>query len=352
MSSPYSDLRPRAYWKTGVEQRGSIAESDLFRPRFKINRKQKIVTAGSCFAQHIGRVLKREKFNVVDVEPGPRVARDLLQSYGYGIYSGRYGNIYSARQMLQLLREVFEDLTPAHPIWEKDGRYYDAFRPSVEPKGLETPEDVIAHRKSHLAALRKLFSDLDVFIFTFGLTESWVAKSDGTVYPTAPGTIAGSYDPDIFEFVNFRYNDVLSDFRKVRDIIRKYNPKAKFIVTVSPVPLTATAARQHVEVASCYSKSVLRAVCGALYETHVYMDYFPSYEVITTQTAHGENFLSNYRTVRPEGVDRAMGLFLHGYNITPRKIVTPPDDPVRATAADDAADDLVCEDALLDAFAK
>lgn len=347
MISPYENLPPRAYWRSGVGQRKSIQTSDLYIPRFKIGTKQRIVTAGSCFAQHVGRTLKTSGFNVLDAEPGPRVRTEILNEFGFGLYSGRYGNIYTARQMLQLLQEAFEGRRPDAPVWEKNGKFYDAQRPSVEPHGLETREQVLQHREKHLDALRELFSNLDVFVFTFGLTEAWVSKVDGTVYPTAPGTIAGTFDAEKFEFVNFRYNDILTDFRRVRTLIRERNPKAKFIVTVSPVPLTATASGNHVEVASSYSKSVLRAVCGALYEDHKYIDYFPSYEVITSQTAHGTNYESNYRSVRGEGVDKAMALFMKAHKNTRKKSeLGSLEDSVSKT------DDIVCEEALLEAFSK
>ena len=348
MASPYENLPPRAYWRSGVVQRGAIQASDLYKPKFRITGKQRIVTAGSCFAQHVGRTLKKAGFNVLDAEPGPRIESALLQKYGYGLYSARYGNVYTARQMLQLLQEAFDGLKPSHPVWEKNGRFYDAFRPSVEPDGLPTAEAVTQHREQHLEAVRTLFSDLDVFVFTFGLTETWAAKSDGTVYPTAPGTIAGEFSEEQFEFKNLRYNEVLSDYRAVRKIIRARNPKAKFVVTVSPVPLTATASGQHVEAASSYSKSVLRAVCGALYEDHGDVDYFPSYEVVTSQTSHGTNFEGNYRSVRPEAVDKAMHLFMAAHGGAKPK-ATGARKPANVP---EAREDVVCEEALLEAFAK
>ncbi|RUS64839.1 GSCFA family protein [Pseudorhodobacter sp. E13] len=354
MTSPYIDLPARAYWRSGVAERGDISGSDLYIPKFQITRKHRIATAGSCFAQHVGRTLRRARFNVLDEETGPSVPPAVLNAYGYGLYSARYGNIYSARQLLQLLQEAFKGLKPAHPVWEKDGRFYDAFRPSVEPDGLPTEDDVLRHRAQHLQAVRTLFSSIDVFVFTFGLTETWAAKSDGTVYPTAPGTIAGTFDPDIFEFRNMRYNEILSDFRVVRKMIQTLNPDVRFVVTVSPVPLTATASGQHVEVASSYSKSVLRAVCGALMEDHKDVDYFPSYEVIMSQTAHGTNFNSNYRTVRAEGVDKAMNLFMqaHKAGMAAGTLHTAAQTMSEAEKDMTETDDLVCEEALLEAFAK
>ncbi|WP_299930708.1 GSCFA domain-containing protein [uncultured Pelagimonas sp.] len=354
-TSPYQNLDSRSYWRSGVAERSLHSTSGLYVPRFRISRKAKIMTAGSCFAQHVGRTLKAAGFRILDAEPGANVPARVLHKYGFGLYSARYGNVYTARQMAQLLAEAFDGLTPSDSIWERNGRFYDAFRPSVEPNGHLTPQDVVRHRQGHLAAVRELITTLDVFVFTFGLTEAWVSTEDGTVYPTAPGTISGSYDPEKCVFHNFRYNEVLNDFRAVRKRIRSYNPRAKFIVTVSPVPLTATATGQHVEVASSYSKSVLRSVCGTLYEDYKDVDYFPSYEVITSQTARGENFKANWRSVTSEGVSRAMGLFMQAHDPEyklEKEDPKPEPESFESALVKSEDDDLVCEEALLEAFSK
>ena len=63
------------------------------------------------------------------------------------MYSARYGNIYTVRQLLQLAQEVAGEWNPENYIWEKDGKFYDALRPAVEPEGLNSPEEVIEHRQ-------------------------------------------------------------------------------------------------------------------------------------------------------------------------------------------------------------
>ena len=81
----------------------------------------------------------------------------------------------------------------------------------------------------------------------------------------------------------------------------------KFIVTVSPVPLTATASGQHVEVATAGSKAILRAACGRLIEKFRDVDYVPSYEIITSQTARGAFYAPNLRSVTPVVCPRPWG---------------------------------------------
>ncbi len=342
MPSPYDGLPPTAYWKFAVADRAPLDPGALYVPRFAITRRQRIVTAGSCFAQAIGRALKQCGFRIIDAEPLPDVVPDALaQDHGYRLYSARYGNIYTAAQLLQLYDEACGRLSPADPVWQKAGRFYDAQRPGLDPDGLPSPEDVLRHRAHHLTRVKEAFESADLFVFTFGLTEAWVHRTSGTVYPTAPGTIAGTYDPDTYAFKNFDVIEVLDAFRSFVKRLRRVNRRVRFLITVSPVPLTATASGQHVEVATAYSKAVLRAACGRLYAEDDRIDYFPSYELITSTNNRGVYFEANKRSVTASGVAQAMKLFLDAHKI---EALAP------TTAEDD--DDLRCEEALLEQFAR
>lgn len=369
--SPYKDRPPRAFWRTGVSEQPSLKIANLYRKRFSLSPSMKIATAGSCFAQHIAKRLRSVGYSVIDREPTPPMLPEAFApSFGYGLYSARYGNVYTTRQLLQLAREAFGEFTPTDAVWTKDGRYYDALRPSVEPQGLASAAEVGAHRKSHLAHVAAMLRDVDVMVFTFGLTETWEHKASGTVYPTAPGTIAGTYDPEVHAFRNLTHAEVLEDFLAFRELLRAINPKVKFLLTVSPVPLTATATDEHVLAATIYSKSVLRAVAGELYHRFEDVDYFPSYEIVASHPSKGALYEDNLRAVAESGVDVVMSAFFaeHGSAAGGQ-----PEEPRRAAvaAAADAPgpvrrkklarkkgrkarskEELVCEEQLLEAFAR
>lgn len=300
----------------------------------------------------MGRALSDAGYKVIDEEPLPPVIpRTIAQKYGYGMYSGRYGNIYTVRQLRQLLNEAFFGDYPIERVWESGGRFFDAQRPNVEPGGLDSPEEVLKHREYHLSRVRRIFEKVDVFVFTFGLTEAWCTLDGKVVFPTAPGTIAGTFDPKRYAFRNFRFSEIRQDFEDVRNIVRKLRPNVRFLVTVSPVPLTATATSQHVEVATSRSKATLRAVCAELYEDFDDVDYYPSYEIITAQAARASFFHQNMRTVRDEGVAVAMNGFLSAQEPTLSNLAEPTvveRTPAEAEAADQ---DVVCEEALLEEFA-
>lgn len=353
MTSPYRGLPGRCFWKTAVAERSDEGYPDLWRPKFPIDETMAVATAGSCFAQHIARHLAARNFHVLDVEPPPPgISDDLARRYGWRLFSARYGNIYTARQLLQLAREAFGDARPADIVWEKDGRYYDALRPAVEPGGLATAQEVTDQRAYHLARVAELLARADLLVFTFGLTEAWVRRDDGTVYPTAPGTIAGHYDERVHAFANFGFQEVLADFLAFRRLVRARNRGVRFLLTVSPVPLTATAADAHVLVATTHSKAVLRAVAGELAGRFADVDYFPSYEIVAAPPARARFFADNLRQVTPAGVEAVMAAFFAGLGRdVPAAAGPPPAGGAAARGGADGPDDVVCEEALLEAFA-
>jgi hypothetical protein len=350
--SPYQDLDAKAYWRSGVV--AATGFEGLYTPKFEIDRSQGVFTAGSCFAQHIARRLRQHGFDVLDAEPAPPgLTGSASTEFGYNMYSGRFGNLYTSRQLLQLVSEVFDLFEPKNHIWERDGRYFDALRPAVEPDGLGSVQEVLEHRQRHIRALRGILRRTDIFVFTLGLTETWEDVESGTVFPTAPGTIAGSHDPEKFRFHNLKFNEIYDDLVRVRSILRRRRPQMRFLFTVSPVPLTATASGKHVLAATVYSKSVLRAVAGQLADEHDDIDYYPSYEIIAAHPSRGKFFEPNLRSVTEEGVDTAMRTFLGAHGVlgsaNPEWEAARP--PVEVDE-DATEDDVVCEEMLLESFAR
>jgi hypothetical protein len=347
--NPYSDLPKSAFWKTGVAQENPYEIEGIYKKKFNIPANTKIATAGSCFAQHISRHLKKNGYNVLDVEPPPPgLPESLHQKFGFSMYSARYGNIYTIRQLLQLAQEVAGEWTPQNFIWEKNGKFYDALRPAVEPEGLDSLEEVAELRQYHLSRVKKLFESLDLFIFTFGLTEMLVHKEYGTVYPTAPGTLVGEFDDDLYEFKNAQFGEIIKDFNEFQNVLKKIRGEKPFkvLLTVSPVPLTATASGKHVLMSTVYSKSTLRSVAGQVSTNQGHVDYFPSYEIVTNPRMHSTGFSENLRSVRDETVDTVMRHFFSVHPILQQQKNV----PVSVSSVNKTLEDVQCEEALMEAF--
>ena len=349
---PYSDLPPNAFWRLCREDHG-FRINEIYRPKFRLSPGMRVATAGSCFAQNIGKYIRSSRLQFVDTEPAPLgMSPTTATRFGFGLFSARYGNVYTARQLRQLLEDAWSESVHDSAIWARDGRYFDGLRPNTEPEGLATAVEVRRHRLEHLRQVRRIFDEADVFIFTLGLTEAWVDRATNVVFPTAPGVVAGEFDAQAHAFVNFGMAQTFEDLAGALEILRRVNPGLKVLLTVSPVPLTATASGEHVLTATTYSKAVLRAVAGELAAIDPLVDYFPSYEIFTGIPFGNRYYKENLRHVTREGVDTAMSVFFavqDGLSVAARHPleVVPPAPPPAGTAQDDEA---VCEEAMLEAF--
>jgi hypothetical protein len=309
MKHPYEHAAPYRRWRTGVAELFAAKVDPIVSMPFVISHSDRIVTAGSCFAQHIARYLRQRGYHFLETETAhPILSPDLAAAYGYGVYSARYGNVYTARQMLQLLRRAYGRLQPVDDIWEEDGRFFDPFRPNIQPGGYATRGEYEADRRQHFAAVRRALEELDYFLFTLGLTECWVSLPDGAVYPLCPGTVAGRFDPEHHGYLNQTVEDVSADMTAFIRELRQINPQAKIILSVSPVPLAATAEDRHVLVATTYSKAVLRVAAEVISQL-ADVCYFPAYEIITGAFSRGAYFASDLRSIREEGVQHVMDVF-------------------------------------------
>ena len=137
---PYENLDEKFFWATAVARRNMFDIADLWDPRFNIGKNTKVATFGSCFAQHIGRALRRNGFNWLITEPTPAgLNTDSATKFNYDVFSARTGNIYTASLFSQWVNWAVGDESIPSEIWRKGDRFFDPFRPNIEPNGFETP---------------------------------------------------------------------------------------------------------------------------------------------------------------------------------------------------------------------
>lgn len=347
--SPYDSLDARAYWRTAVATRRPGKLRGVYDPRFALTRDTAILTAGSCFAQHVHRALKASGFNVIEAEPAPEgVAAHVAERFFYGTFSARYGNIYTPRHFRHLLEEASGQRQPAHSVWHREGRYYDALRPNVDPGGYATKEAVIAARAQHLSAVTEAVRKADVVILTLGLTETWQDRTSGTVYPTAPGVIADAPAGADIGYLELSHDDVVSDLREIMAQLQGVNRHIRLILTVAPGPLVATAGGGHVLVATAACKANLRAAVSTVMASDPMVDYFPSYEIITNPAARGSYFQPNLRTPTPRGISVVLSHFLSAHDLAAVAEIPPAPPQHQSADEQDAEADVICEEMLND----
>ena len=301
---PYKDGKLSSFWSTGVRvplQKNIRFDIDSI---LKIIDKDSIIcAAGSCFAQHIGKNLIKRKYNFLTSE----FNENRTESFGFG-------NIYTTKQMLHWLefctgKKEWSDQTYFE---NKKNQIFDYLTPHLLP--VHNKKDLFKRRKNIGRELKSYINKANIFIFTCGLTEQW-ETTKGEALAMAPGTTFGVFSPSKHCFSNLKVSEILKNLNDIEKIILTLNPKMKFLYTVSPIPLTATAEKEHVLVATSFSKAKLRAAVGEHVRGSERSFYFPAYELITHNTISDWRFEKNLRNISNIGVDFVMQ---HGFKTQPK----------------------------------
>jgi hypothetical protein len=136
MTHPYESLPEESFWRTAVAERDALEITGLWKPKIRVKRRTRIVTAGSCFAQP----RKLPKFwavlDTAAAEDGIRLLRqpeetvsqgmftdvayavpDCLSKQDFEHHNAAYGAIVLAR-MLEFARKVprRDALPPEAPL--------------------------------------------------------------------------------------------------------------------------------------------------------------------------------------------------------------------------------------------
>ena len=353
MTHPYQNLPAKAFWRTAVANKDMLDITDLWLPKFEVTQKTRIATFGSCFAQHFGRALRDRNYSWVDGETAPKpLATEDRKKFGYEMFSARTGNIYTTSLLKQWISWALGYSEPPSEVWEKDGRFYDPFRPNIEPNGFQSVDEVVKTRTVTINALNAALRSANLFVFTLGLTESWSNSHQNYEYPLCPGTVAGEYSEEVHTFQSQGFSTVLENLRSSIAMIRSFNRNINFLLTVSPVPLTATYSGKHVLVSTSASKAILRAVAETLVHELDYVDYFPSFEIINSPVFKGRFFEENMRSVSPEGVSFVMENFFKAEKGDLVETSTKEIEKRKPASAelDRLHEDVLCEEELLSAF--
>jgi len=301
--NPYDNYESSSFWSKNISNK-PLGNIDITQElaKFTLLKNDKVMSIGSCFAQHISNFLQSKNYNY------------LLYEKNYTNFSAKYGNVYTIEQGKQLLeRAINKD--PEGEVWinYKLKRYIDSFRPRIFEKGFSSVEDVKTERTNHLESTLRAFKDCDVLIYTLGLTEGWKSKNTGQVFQIAPGVDGGSFDSLLHESFNSSLSDVVNNLQIFISQVRLINPKVKILITVSPVHLAATHTKTNVLIASIESKMKLRLATTEILKQNDNVFYFPSLEYIFALSQTGALYGNNRRDVNELGVRLVMSMFSKTY---------------------------------------
>jgi hypothetical protein len=338
---PYAGLPDHQNWRSAVSEVGDRGAIDPQGPvKFRLDRSVRIASAGSCFAQRLAVRLQQLGLRYAVAERG---AEPL---------SARYGNIYTSRHLVQLIERALGRFNPLERAWTAPEGFIDPFRPGIASGAFPSVAALEVDRSAHLAAVRRLFIGIDVFLFTLGLTELWVDRRDGAAFPVCPGRGRGVFDPDRHVFRNLGVEAVIADLERFVTIFREINPGGKLILTVSPVPMAATMLPTHIVRASLHSKSVLKVAAEEVAARHANVDYFAAYDAVMQNLGGERLFRDGERHPTDAVADRVVRFFVSDYfGESVRLPAAAPPKPAPAVVASTTSERPCDEDVLLDLIA-
>lgn len=243
-----------------------------FETPFHLEPGEPIFTIGSCFARNIETELMRRGFKVP--------MRDLFTTAEFsGLETTIINNFGTPSIFNEFNWGLRGGFKPEDHIVETRGGFVDLhLNPAIRPASYE----VVVSRREAIRRAMATVADCRVVIMTLGLIEVWHDNQTGCYLNVAPRPsllkdYPGRFDLHVLSFQE-AYEHLERAFRLLSEHCR---PDLQVILTVSPVPLTATHRPMDVMVANAYSKSVLRAVAEHAVAAFPFITYFPSYESVT-----------------------------------------------------------------------
>ncbi|MBP9069076.1 MAG: GSCFA domain-containing protein [Bacteroidia bacterium] len=213
----------------------------------KIDHQQKLMLVGSCFSENIGIALQKHHFNCL-VNP-----------------NGILFNPQSIHQSLLHCLENSSDI--ASHIHEREGLHFSFLHHSSISENSEQKLKALITKKQQEA--HDHLKVTDVLVLTFGTAYTYFHKTQNITVANChkhPGTI--------FEKKLLSVEEIVNDYSNLIDKLKSFNPKLKFIFTVSPVKYLKDGVEEN-----NLSKATLLLAISEL-KKKFEIDYFPAYELV------------------------------------------------------------------------
>lgn len=283
-------------------------------PTFSIEPNSRVFTIGSCFARNIEKYLEQFGFQVPTLKM--REAEGLWHSTGDNVL-----NKYTPQSMLNELVWALESgdefsgvpgarfPDPEGYVEDKEDAWVDLQLPVG---GTGTDLETCRKRRRMVLETHREIRTCQTVIITLGLTEVWFDKLANVYLNRMPPKYAIEKHAGRFEFHVLDHRDILDNLQEMYSLLRKHNPLANILITVSPVPFVFTFRAMDALVANMYSKSALRAALEEFVFGKEKIDYFPSYETVML-SERGAVWRDDRLHVTDSGVGAIMQKVLQAY---------------------------------------
>jgi hypothetical protein len=241
-------------------------------PKFTLPADAKIFCIGSCFARNIEEHLI---YNGLDV-----LSRRIISPKSeWAIRPNGIVNKFTTPSMLNEIEWAARPPTVTAEMFSvQAGLFHDL---QLTPRAVGVSLERAIERRQYLS--REYFSrvfDADAVVITLGLDECWFDSRTQLHLNAAPSYKAVRAEPKRYQVRALSFAQTLSALEAVRGKIMEAKPQARFVVTVSPVPLQTTFIGNDPAVSTMRAKSMLRTVAEVMAQAHDNVAYFPSYEMV------------------------------------------------------------------------
>jgi hypothetical protein len=292
-----------------ITAKSRFEQKDFFcienKPKFKIDKSSQIYTIGSCFARNVEKALVANDVNVPtwDVNIDKNIYKAKTE------YHNTVLNKYNPYSMAA---EINTCLQPEHVpgadlIQLAEDKYYD---PQTSHTRVMTLKEALKLREEMVRLSKKIISS-DYIFMTLGMSETWWLTNENLAFNLFPAEIIKQIRSKI-HFQNATVNETVQVLQEAITNLQSINPKVKVIITVSPVPMRVTFTDQDVVSANTYSKSVLRCAAHELAMANDFVDYFPSYEMVTN-SARDKTWAQDMVHVNSSIVSKVIATFVQRY---------------------------------------
>jgi hypothetical protein len=333
----------------------------------------KLAILGAAGTLQLLADLRRAGAHVLLGETAPDTASEgLAAQYGYRQLSARTGDVGCLRAFRQILDTATTGNPPANWIWQRaDGRFVDGLRSRTDPDGVASREELVHLRQAHHAALKDAITAADEMVLLWSGGPCVVDAANGSAFAFAPdpGTILPKgvrllpHEPDLASLED--------DFSAIHRLISATNPHLRLRLVLLPLPVDPVAASGDfaARLPGLRRQSDLRLMMAEWQARYPNVSYLPLWDYCTGPLALSGDFMPQTATLTPAGREKAAGLCM-GHAAWVATSVTP--EPVIPAAESDfgtrkalraqrragkarngsKADDVICEEELLEAFSR
>jgi len=223
-------------------------EIDLDKSEIEIEHNNRILTLGSCFAENISEYFKSNRFT--------------LLANPFGVLYNPVSIFNSLKLSIEKKEFCESDLIFYQSEWHSFYHHSNFSNHNLS--------EILTNINIGISTTHDFLKSADIIIITFGTSYVFNYLANNTIVSNCH-----KVEPDKFKHYRLSYDETLSAIKNSVELVEKFNPKAKFILTVSPVRHWKNGAHNNQ-----LSKANLLFAIDEVVSTKDSYTYFPSYEIL------------------------------------------------------------------------